>query len=594
MKKLVPLVALVALALPAASSAAATPAPFGHPCTAQNGVRFCPGGAPSALVPSFDGVPLDVDVTLPAAGDGPFPTIVMLHGLGGDKTNFEGTSPKGDYNNNFYARQGYAVVNLTARGYAGSCGPALPHTGACAKGWTHLADQRFEAHDVQYLLGLLVDQKVAKAGALGVTGISYGGGQSQELARLRNRVRLRNGQLVPWRSPAGTPLHIAASWPRWGWSDLTYSLTPNGRFADFRDGGPRQSRNPLGVEKSSYVNGLYAANAITAFLSPPGVDPGADLTTWREVTNDGEPYRGPARAVARELTTFHSSTSLGGIPAPMLLENGWTDDLFPAPEALRVYDTYDDVAKAHVTLQLGDLGHARGSNKPNADKLFNRQGARFFAAWLKGQGAKPRHNAVTAFTQTCPKAKPEGGPFRARTWPALHPGAFVFGARKAQRVTSGGGDPAVGHAVDPISSPDACTKIAAGKAKGTATYQRRARHPYTLLGLPTVRATIRTKGKYGELAARLWDVHGGKQQLVSRGVYRLKPNQKGRIAFELFGNGWKFRRGHVAKLELAGSDPNYLRTSNGTFSVRIRNATVSLPTHDKPNERRGIIAPDGL
>jgi predicted acyl esterase len=161
-------------------------------------------------------------------------------------------------------------------------------------------------------------------------------------------------------------------------------------------------------------------------------------------------------------------------------------------------------------------------------------------------------------------------------------------------VTSAGGDPAVGHAFDQFATGNACLTVPAGKAAGTATYQRRTRHPYTLLGLPTVRATIRTKGRYGELAARLWDVHRGRQLLVSRGVYRLKPRQKGRIAFELFGNGWKFRRGHVAKLELVGSDPDYLRPSDGTFSVRIRNATVSLPTHDRPNRRRGIIAPDGL
>jgi predicted acyl esterase len=592
MRKLLPLAALLALALPAAA-AAATPAPFGRTCTAQDGVRFCPGG-PSALVPSFDGVPLDVDVTVPATGAGPFPTIVMLHGLGGNKTNFESDSPAGGYNNVYFARRGYAVVNSTARGYAGSCGPALPHTGACAKGWTHLADQRYEVRDVQYMLGLLVDQKVADAGALGVTGISYGGGQSQELARLRDRVRLQNGQLVPWQSPQGVPLSLRAAWPRWGWSDLTYSLTPNGRFADFRDPTPRQSRNPIGVEKASYVNGLYALNAISSYLSRPGLDPGADLTTWRENTNAGEPYRAAARGVARELTTFHSATSLGGIPAPMLLENGWTDDLFPAPEALRVYDTYDDVKRAHVTLQLGDLGHARGSNKPNADDVFNRQGSRFLDAWLKGQGRKPRHDAVTAFTQTCPKARPEGGPFRARTWPALHPGAFEFGSRRAQRVTSGGGDPAVGHELDPIAQPDACHTVAAAKAKGTATYQRRTRFAYTLLGLPTVRATIRTKGMYGELAARLWDVHRGRRLLVSRGIYRLKPNQQGRIAFQLFGNGWKFRRGHVARLELLGSDPDYLRPSNGTFSVRIRNVTVSLPTRDKPGKRRGIVAPDGL
>jgi predicted acyl esterase len=80
------------------------------------------------------------------------------------------------------------------------------------------------------------------------------------------------------------------------------------------------------------------------------------------------------------------------------------------------------------------------------------------------------------------------------------------------------------------------------------------------------------------IAARLWDVHEGTQLLVSRGVYRLEDNQKGKIAFQLFGNGWRFARGHTAKLELLGRDATYLRASNFDFSVKLSNLRVSLPT----------------
>ena len=67
-----------------------------------------------------------------------------------------------------------------------------------------------------------------------MTGISYGGIQSLNLARLRNRIRLPNGSYKRWRSPKGTNLSIAAAYPRWGGSDMTYALQPNGRFLDFR------------------------------------------------------------------------------------------------------------------------------------------------------------------------------------------------------------------------------------------------------------------------------------------------------------------------------------------------------------------------
>src|SRR5881275_1147186 len=117
------LAATVALLVPVAG-AQAEPTPFGHACTPANGVRFCPTTDLASRPTSFDGTPIDVDVTLPATGDGPFPTILLLHGLGQSKTAFESTSSKENYTSWFFARQGYAVVTPTARGFAGSCGPA--------------------------------------------------------------------------------------------------------------------------------------------------------------------------------------------------------------------------------------------------------------------------------------------------------------------------------------------------------------------------------------------------------------------------------------------------------------------------------------
>ena len=164
--------ALAAMIAFTGSASAAPPAPFGHSCTAQNGVRFCPTVDSAHRVPTFDGVPLDADVTLPSTGHGPFPTIVMMHGWGGSKTDFESTSPADHYNNNFFARQGYAVLNYTARGFGNSCGggPSGDHAGPCGKGYIRLADTRYEARDTQYLLGLLADEGITKPQAIGVTG----------------------------------------------------------------------------------------------------------------------------------------------------------------------------------------------------------------------------------------------------------------------------------------------------------------------------------------------------------------------------------------------------------------------------------------
>ena len=120
-RSLVPCVVVALCAALAPSASAAPPAPFGHACTPRDGALFCPTADDASRVPSFDGVPLDVDVWLPATGDGPFPTIAMLHGFGGSKLDFEGPKPAG-YNAMELARKGYAVVLPSARGFGRSCG----------------------------------------------------------------------------------------------------------------------------------------------------------------------------------------------------------------------------------------------------------------------------------------------------------------------------------------------------------------------------------------------------------------------------------------------------------------------------------------
>jgi len=186
-----------------------------------------------------------------------------------------------DYNNIYYALHGYAVVNYSARGWGNSCGSLESRiaTPGCEEGWIRLADQRYEAHDTQFLLGLLADEQIAKPGALAATGISYGGGQSIELAYLKNEIRLPNGEFAPWRSPKGKKLAITAAFPRWPWSDLVDALEPNGRFLDTQIAPFGQSYEPIGVEIQSYVSGLLAdAPASSGHIAPPGKDSEAELT----------------------------------------------------------------------------------------------------------------------------------------------------------------------------------------------------------------------------------------------------------------------------------------------------------------------------
>lgn len=600
----------LAFAIAPGTARAAPPSPFGHPCTPENGVLFCPTSGLGDRVPSFDGAPLDVDVTLPAGtqeGEA-LPTIVMLHGWGGSKTDFEASSPRGDsdlndttfhWNNNFFAKQGYAVVNYTARGFGRSCGReagsnATPECLA-TKSYIHLADHRWEARDAQHLLGLLADQGVTAPDRIAVTGISYGGGQSIELAYLRDRIRNADGSFSRWRSPEGTPMEISAAFPRWPWSDLISALVPNGRFRDTRVSSQTESLEPVGIPLLSYVNGLFAlGGAVGTYCgtpprTPPCTDPTADIVDAFTTLMAGEPIGPKGQAYLREYHDYHSGYGLADesdAAAPMLLQSGWTDDLFPPEQSIRVYNQARAAdPEAAVALQLGDLGHARASNKEISDRAFNDQGAAFFDLHLQGgdgEGAPPP-GRVIAYTQTCPQDAPTDGPFTARSYDRLAKGSIAASGRASQTVQSSGGSPTTGVAVDPIAGGgDACRELSDSDEPGTAVLRGEVSRGFTLLGLPTVRATVEAAGDFGQLNSRLWDVApNGQQTLVTRGAFRLRDDQRSRVGFEMNGNGYCFADGHVPKLELLGRDAPYLRPSNSVFSVDVSDVSIELPTAER-------------
>ena len=613
---LVVIAAAALCALPGTASAGTTPRPFGHDCAPSGGARFCPTVNLSDRVPSWDGTPLDADVTLPATGNGPWPLVVMLHPWGFNKTAYEcslgsqatntcttlfpparGIPVLSNYNTSYYASQGYAVLSFSARGWGRSCGVAASRVGNCTgnRQYISMADSRYDARDAQTLIGRLVDGGIARANAIGVTGISLGAGSSGQLAFLRDKIRLPNGQLRAWRSPSGRRLKIAAAYARWGSWSLVEALLPNGRFLDFDVRTTFSDLTPLGIMKLSWNNDLLTSAQNFGNIAPANTLPRADLLGLYQSIVGGEPYGADVRARVTQLDRFHDPGDLVGSldPAPLLMEEGWTDDLFPPEESLSIYNYERATSGAPVSLQFGDLGHSRGQNKIAVDSDLNEDGRKWFDRWLKGRSTGPRPGQVKVYTQTCPSATPAGGPFIGSSWNALRPGAWRLGGDGGRVVTSVGGDPAIARAIDPqppgTGSP--CTSFTAARAPGTAVYERSATG-FTMLGLPTVKARIRTTGQFGQLDARLWDVApNGQQTLVARGEYRLRPNQTGNLLFQLHGNAYEFETGNVIKLELVGRDPNYMRPSNGTFSVQVSDLVAELPTLDRPSRALGITRP---
>lgn len=631
MRKLATLVAgsCVALLGGAATQAQAAD-PFGHACVAQNGVRHCATRTLQDRVPSWDGIPLDVDVTLPATGSGPFPTIVIMHGLGGDKAMFQDTRADGSsaltyhYNNVYYAQKGYAVVSPTARGFGNSCGAASRTSAGCASGWARLDDTRYEARDVQHLLGLLVDQRVADPARLGATGVSYGGGTAAELAFLRDRIRLPNGSFSAWRSPAGTPLSLAASYPRWGWAELGTALIPNGRANDGQAPTARLVSDPPGVARLSYTTMLYAISALVGTVSAPRSDPEADLTTWYGRLLQGEPYTGQVIDDVIAAFPYKGTIGIPGVPAPMLIENGWTDALFSAQQGVGLYNQARAASpSADVSLTLADTGHMPASNRTELVRRLVDSGAAFFDAKLLRTGSAPAPSSVKLYPMTCPAPTAAPTAIAAASWTAAHPGTLSWSTLVPQTTTSSGLNwfgqldddpliPALGSTVGDVvrglitgdvdlgniaggetfgqlftqalQNSNPCRVVPAGLSLNAISATGPLRwSAATLVGMPRVTVDIAHAGPEGQLAARLWDVRpDGSKILVSRGVYRVGANQVGRVSFQLDGNQYRFAAGHRPRLELLSTDSPFLRPSNFASSTLATRVAVDLPTAE-PN-----------
>jgi predicted acyl esterase len=569
--------------------------------TANGDVRLCAGETTT-----WDGkTQIDVNVVLPpqpTGADGPYPLIGVFHGWGGHKIGLE------DARVQDWAQRGYAVFSMSDRGWGESCGATDPdrllEPEACAAGYNHLMDTRYEVHDAQYLISVLADEGVALPDKIGATGVSYGGGMSMALAALRNRTMLPDGSLIPWQSPTGTPMELAAAVPQWPWSDLAYSLMPNGSTLDFLADNPYRGPGgnaPIGIEKASYVTGLYGTGLATSNYALPGTDPGADLTGWYGLINAGEPYdpNPLAGSIVAEITAHHSSYYVDHSqpPAPLLIQSGWNDDLFPVDEAIRFYNrTRAQYPGDPISLFLMDDGHARSQNKGADEALFLARLNAWFDHYLKGTGSAPNSSAE-ALTTTCPATAPSEGPFEASDWQSLSPGEIRFGKAARRTILPVAGDPTIGTTFDPIAGGGACATASGADQIGAASYRLHVPAPgFTLLGSPTVIADLGTLGTGSELAARLLDLlPDGKERLVARGL--LRPGSGGKdIVFQLHPQGYRFAGGDTVKLELLPSDAPYARPSNLQAPITVSDLELRLPVREQPGDLGGLVqapAPPG-
>lgn len=617
-------------------------------CALDGTYSYCgnPVNVPASptSVASFDGTPLDVVVALPGdntAIDGPYPIVGMFHGWGGNKINLK-TDPTAQA----LLAQGFIVFSMTDRGWSGSCGgPSLPIDNStkawpCTQGYIHLMHNAYEVRDAQYLIGQLADDRndadsadVINSTQVGAMGGSYGGAISAQLAMLKNRMQLPNGQLVDWKSPKGKTMAVAGAAPQYSWSDLAASLAPNGSTLDYTTNNPYYGPNGDhrdGITKQQWVFSLYASGAQAGYYSPSGLsgsvtgypDPGANITGWYQTLGKGNPFTAlpspfpSVSSITSEVTNNHSAyyipiDNVSQQPAPMLISSGWNDDLFPVNEGLRLYNKVRTVAPTTPVQIWGiDIGHTPRSNTDSASRTTDAtpligQQVTWMVKYVKGIGAAPLPvpaPAIGGAIATSSKCG-TGGTAQTRVAGVLTPGANWASLTQGQVTVVGNDEQTIEPSTSPAdqfvgSTTDVCDY--AGRTDvpdGAAVYSDTVgTGGFTLLGTPTVEADFNVTGENDQIVARLYDFDPagiGHERLISRGVYRPMNVGGGftRQVFQLMPQNYELEAGHTIKLELLSSDSPFSMNSKGIHQqpIEVKNLRLALPTKDANGAAGGQV-----
>ena len=545
----------------------------------------------SGEIPSFDGLGLDTDLSIPLGVTSVRQTLVMLHGWSQDKTFWEADTAAGNgagswhWNNVWFVSKGWVVVNYTARGFQQSCGMTDQDANCTPNGYTHLADRRFETRDSQTLLGKLVDAGISNPKELASTGDSYGGGQTWLLATS-----------LPWQSPNGVKLQLAAGVSLYGWTDLLDSLSPNGRATPAVDQSAPHNV-PLGIAKQSYTAGLYAvgrAEANGRYDENP-LDFGTNLDEQTARINQGEPYDPSIDPELQQIVDSYTNRSPYDAtdyfdalkartvrPVPVLSVQGWTDPLFPVVQTLQMFRKLKAVDPSYpVQMVFGDIGHSNAQNPSWQWQPINTLDYGFLVANVLGQKSLAPPMQAYSFRTAC--GATSGPAPIAGNWDSLASSNVELRSTTATTTSSVDPNSGDGLASDPIANSGCLTENGSTTDPGAAYYSFPSTGEH-LLGLPTVGLPYTLAGQDATVAFKLWDQRpDGSKTLVTRGEYRLSTATgdpvTGVLKTYLYGNDWVFPAGDKIVLQVTQNDSPYLRPDNEPSVIEWSGVTLDLPTH---------------
>ncbi|WP_446210352.1 CocE/NonD family hydrolase C-terminal non-catalytic domain-containing protein [Micromonospora sp. IBSANI012] len=560
------------------------------------------------------------------------PLIVLLHGFGNDKHEWESTSDVADgadkyhWNNHWFAAHGYYVLTYTARGFrdngprasyqpstpAGAAPTCLPPGGsACPPAGTiRVKNKDVEIRDTQWLAALTaLAYPDINRNQVAVSGGSYGGGESwlQAAAQAGSEY---------WSDLPGLPrMRLQVAVPKYPWTDLAYALMPNGHPGGpslAPAGEPYQGNdlysssqgapdtlgigNPIGVAKTSYVGGLYSLGTTNGVFDEGSPSPQSNgpepFTAWLARVDAGEPYTAPGRVddpMMGQLRTafsgWHSAyyqpgwrigRDTGRMPA-IFSVSGWTDDLFPPVESFRMFTYLKSLDRDWpVAVAVGDVGHPRAQNPPGAWQAINEQAWRFLQANIAG--SRPARTSVTSYPTRCAGATTAADAITAPNPVGLANGKLTVDYKGSVSLapTSGATDPDAA-ATDAVAGGNT-TPTGAGCRTSTRLIASPA-DGYTAVSPPL--PTEQTLVGIGHVQARYAATPRATAVLAAR-VWDVPPGgaavlvSRGVFRFDF--TGYDARSG-IVKVPLYG---NHWTFPTG-HRIRLDLAQVDQPTYRPPN-----------
>lgn len=473
-----------------------------------------------------DGTRLSAALYVPQ-GDGPFPALVMVHSWMFSRWQCHLYAP-------WFASDGYVVLAYDCRGWGSS------------RGEVSCADPDKELRDLEDALDWLLEKSglPIKEGALGLTGISYGGGHSFLAASRDSRLR--------------------TSVPMAGWTDLERGLTPFGSVKWFWD--------LLLIVSASWATKLDPYNKLYEWLL---------ILLFRR-----ERYPEYSRDM-RLRSCLHLA---GETRTPMLIFASWNDDLFEPNQIMEFYERLEAPKMLYITNNIHSLDQLPGPRlwgreiweltkrwfdywlKDEDNGVLSEPPVRYYAAWRKEMVAEPAWPPPDVEIHRLFLGR-AGGEMKMTSRPRGERGEALLKPSLLCPATSGPPALRPQAAGLPVPGP----KAAEGRGYFSFTTSP-SKQDYELLGIPRLDLKIVPRAQRAQVNALLYDLppSDGSPTLITYGTMTLDGlvvGEEKTVSFELVAADYFLPQGHRFRLSLCGA-----------------NAALALPV---PGEGVKVIHGDG-